>query len=333
MAAFSTPFWSLVTGAAVLAAGVAYLARPAGDAPAEAHALGGLPDRSARLADVVLPPDPEAAPPAHEAALVAASPFTVDPLGRLVVSAKTLPVLDNWLALVPHGQPLAAIEARLRAELPPLAAERAWRLLQSHAAYRDAEREMLRELKAQGPLAPRDLLDRQMALRRRHFDSVTVQELFGVQEARALYASEVARIFADKRLTEAQQTQRLLALRMGLPPEVAAQEFGGSEFSLAMERIASQMREEGENDDEVVYRRKQFVDVEGAKSLVEQEREQLDRRRQAWELRHPAFVREREAIFTTHEFDTPERQALLDELLQQHFKGEQLTDARRLGLR
>lgn len=333
MAAFSTPFWSAVAGAAVLAAGVAYLARPSDDAPQGTHALSALPDRTARLADVALPPDADEAPAPRATSLPAASPFTIDHLGRLVVSAKTLPVLDSWLALVPRGEPLAQIEARLRVELPPLAAERAWPLLKSYAAYREAEREMLRALKAQGTLAARDVLDRTMALRRRHFDTVTVQELFGVQEARALYASEVARIFADKSLSEAQQAQRLLALRMSLPPEVAAQEFGGTEFSVAMERIASQMREEGENDDEVVFRRKQFVEVEGAKSVVEREREQAETQRQAWELRHPAFVRQREALLAAHEFDSPERQALLDELLQQHFKGEQLTEARRLGLR
>ena len=333
MAAFSTPFWSAVTGVAVLAAGVAYLARPSDDAPQATHTFSALPDRTAQLADVVLPADPDEAPAPRATTLPAASPFTIDHLGRLVVSARTLPVLDSWLALVPRGQPLTPIEARLRAELPPLAAERAWPLLTRYAAYREAEREMLRELKAHGAVAARDLLDRTMALRRRHFDTVTVQELFGVQEARALYASEVARIFADKSLNESQQAQRLMALRMSLPPEVAEQEFGGTEFSVAMERIASQMREEGENDDEVVFRRKQFVDVEGAKSRLEVEREQLDTQRQAWELRHPGFVREREALLAAHEFDSPERQQLLDELLQQHFKGEQLREARRLGVR
>ncbi|MCR5884446.1 lipase chaperone [Rhizobacter sp. J219] len=163
----------------------------------------------------------------------------------------------------------------------------------------------------------------------RHSDGA---KIFGVQEARALYASEVARIFADTSLTETQQAQRLFALRMGLPPEVAAQEFAGTEFSVAMERIAAQMRDEGESDDEVVFRRRQFVDVEGAKSPVELEREQLDTRRQAWSLRHPAFVRQRDALFAAHPFDSPERAALLDELLQQHFQGEQLHEARSLGL-
>lgn len=334
VAAFSTPFWSTVAGVAVLAAGVAYLARPAEEAPRAAHtSLGELPDRTARLADVVLPADADEISTPGANALPAGSPFTVDHLGRLVVSARTLPVLDSWLGLVPRGQPLTPIEPRLRAELPPLAAERAWPLLQRYATYRDAEREMLRELKAQGTATPRELLDKTMTLRRRHFDTVTVQELFGVQEARALYASEVASIFADKSLSEAQQAQRLMALRLSLPPEVAAQEFGGTEFSVGMERIAWQMREEGENDDEVVFRRKQFVEVDGAQSLLEREREQLDTQSQAWELRHPGFVRQREAILAAHEFDSPERQQLLDELLQQHFKGEQLQEARRLGQR
>lgn len=332
MAAFSTPFWAAVASVAALAAGVSYLAHPSDEGHDPVHSLGAPPDRSARLADVMLPAEADDTAATPPPALRAGSPFTVDSLGRLVVSAKTLPVLDSWLALVARGQPLAPLEPRLRAELPPLAAERAWPLLQRYAAYRDAEREMLRERKAHGAVPPRELLDKTMALRRRHFDTVTVQELFGVQEARALYASEVARIFADTSLTETQQAQRLFALRMGLPPEVAAQEFAGTEFSVAMERIAAQMRDEGESDDEVVFRRRQFVDVEGAKSPVELEREQLDTRRQAWSLRHPAFVRQRDALFAAHPFDSPERAAQLDELLQQHFQGEQLHEARSLGL-
>ncbi len=68
----------------------------------------------------------------------------------------------------------------------PLAAERAWSLLRAHAAYRLAEREMLALRLTQAPLNPRELLDKTMALRRRHYDSVSVQELFGVQEARGL---------------------------------------------------------------------------------------------------------------------------------------------------
>lgn len=333
MAAFSTPFWAALAAVATLAAGVSYLARPSDPRDDPTHSLSGPPDRSARLADVVLPADADNSAPPPPPTLRAGSPFTVDSLGRLVVSAKTLPVLDSWLALVARGQPLTPLEPRLRAELPPLAAERAWPLLQRYAAYREAEREMLREAKAHGAVPARELLEKTMALRRRHFDTVTVQELFGVQEARALYASEVARIFADTSLTEAQQAQRLFALRMALPPEVAAQEFAGTEFSVAMERIAAQMRDEGESDEEVVFRRRQFVEVDGAKSSVEVEREQLDTQRQAWELRHPAFVRRREALFAEHPFDSPERQALLDELLQQHFKGQELTDARHLGLR
>lgn len=331
--AFSTPFWAAMAGVAALAAGVSYLARPAdeGDTPRGSFTLEDTRS-TARLADVVLPADADKAPASPAAALRPASPFTIDSLGRLVVNAKTLPVLDSWLASIGTGQPLAPLEARLRSELPPLAAERAWPLLRSYAAYRDAERELLKQLKAQGAVAPREQLDKTMALRRRHFDTVTVQELFGVQEARALYASEVARIFADTTLTEAQQAQRVLALRMNLPPEVAQQEFGGTEFSIAMERIAAQMRDEGENDDEVLFRRRQFVDSEGARSAVEIEREQLEAQRHAWSLRHPGYVRQRDALLATHEFDTPERQQLLDELLRQHFRPEQMAEARAHGL-
>jgi hypothetical protein len=333
MAAFSTPFWMAVASAAALAAGVSYLARPQ-ESERLASSAQGLPDLPSMRAGPAHAHDDgepvhsaQAAPqtPAREA-----SPFTIDSLGRLVVSSKTLAVMDGWLASTPTAagnEPnLAALDTRLRAALPPLAAERAARLIRSHAAYRQAEREMLAQLKSQAPLSARDLLDKTMALRRRHFDSVSVQELFGVLEARGLYASDVARILADTSLSEAQQAQRILALRLNLPPEVAAQEFGGSEFSFAMEKHAALMREQGENDVEVAYMRKQFVDTEGARSVLEIENEQLQAQRQAWELRHPGFVRQRDALLAS---EAEDRQAQLEALLRQHFRSDEIAEARR----
>ncbi len=331
MAAFTTPFWSALAGVTAVAAVVAYLSWPQADANAasSARTLAAIERNTPALADVAVPDadDPRAPP---ENTLPAGSPFSLDPLGRLLVNEKTLPVLDSWLALAGRGQPLAPLEPRLRSQLPVLAAERAIDLLHRHAAYRDDERELLRQLKTQAPLSPRELLDRQMALRRRHFDSVSVQELFGVQEARGLYASEVARIFADPHLSEVQQRQRLLALRMSLPPEVAAQEFGGTEFSFAMEKQAAEMRLRGESDAEVVHLRRQFVDTEGAKSVLEIEREKLDTERQAWELRHPSFIRERDQVYASG-LDVPEQQQQLERLLQSHFKPAERDKARQLG--
>jgi hypothetical protein len=338
MAAFSTPFWLAVTAVVALAAGVSHLARPREGDRVDSSArvladLAGLRDTPSITAadhDDEVPVVPASA----QAAAREASPFTIDSLGRLVVSSKTLAVMDSWLASAPiaagnaaRNEPnLAALDARLRAALPPLAAERAARLIRSHAAYRQAEREMLAQLKSQAPLSARDLLDKTMALRRRHFDSVSVQELFGVSEARGLYASDVARILADTSLSEAQQAQRILALRLNLPPEVAAQEFGGSEFSFAMEKHAALMREQGENDAEVAYMRKQFVDTEGARSVLEIENEQLQAQRQAWELRHPGFVRQRDALLAS---EAEDRQAQLEALLRQHFRSDEIAEARR----
>ena len=330
MAAFSTPFWTTVAGVAVLAAAVSYMARPQEGARLNSSAgmLQELSESRVMAHDTHVPdadntPLAEARPaPTREA-----SPFTIDALGRLVVTDKTLPVLDSWLLLAGPAKNMALIEAPLRAALPPLAAERAWRLLQAHAAYRQAERELLAQLKTEAPLSARELLDQTMALRRRHYDSVSVQELFGVQEARGLYASEVARILADTGLSEAQQTQRLLALRMSLPLEVAAQEFGGSEFSLALEKQVAEMRANGENDAEVTYLRKQFVDTEGARSVLEVEQEQLQAQKQAWELRHPTYVRQRNELINA-DIEPEDKQRQLASLLRQHFRPDEMAAAR-----
>jgi hypothetical protein len=139
-----------------------------------------------------------------------------------------------------------------------------------------------------------------------------------VREARRAYAAEVARIFADPHLNEAQQQHRLLVLRLNLAPEVAAQEFDGAEFSFAMERQVAAMRASGENDDEVLHLRRQFVEVDGAKSVIERERERLDTERQAWALRHPGFIREREQVYAAA-LGVAETAQRLDALLQAHF--------------
>lgn len=338
MAAFSTPFWAALIGIAAVAGGVSYVARDDGRArnAAAAYDSGLSGYSSAALADRTQPDhtdhtdqtDPADAPPARRAAVVrSAAPFSIDTLGRLVVSTKTLAVMDSWLAQAPQPGELAALEPRLRAELPPLAAERAYGLLRSYASYRAAERALLQQLKAQPTLTAREQLDQTMALRRRHFDSVSVQELFGVQEARSLYASEVARILADGSLSEAQQAQRIQALRLGLPPEVAAQEFGGTDFSLAMEREAANMRERGEPDAEVAFMRRQFVDVEGARSQLEIDNEKLAAQKQAWELRHPGFVRERDAVLAS-EAEEADKQAHMERLLRQHFSAAEIDEAR-----
>jgi lipase chaperone LimK len=332
-AAFSTPFWIAVAGVTSLAMGVSHLAQPTANADAgtSAHTLAAIERNTARLADVAVPPQDDERPTidrSEPGTRQPVSPFTVDSLGRLVVSASTVAVLDSWLASIGRGQPLAALEPRLRAELPTLAAERAFSLLRHHAAYREDERELLRLLQAQQPpVSQREQLDRTMALRRRHFDSVSVQELFGVQEARGLYASEASRILADTTLSEAQQAQRLLALRMSLPPEVAAQEFGGSEFSFAMEKQVAEMRARGENDAEVTFLRKQFVDVEGARSVLEVENEQLQVQRQAWELRHPTFVRERDQLINA-DIAPEDKQRQLAALLRQNFRPDAIATAR-----
>lgn len=334
MAAFSTPFWIAVAGVTAVAAGVAHLAQPAPHTTvsSSAHTLAVIERHTPALADVVVPDEEaERAHPAAPLVRPALARFTIDPLGRLAVNARTVAVLDNWLAVAANRSQLSLLEPHLRADLPPMAADRAWGLLRSHAAYRDAERAMLQQLKSMAPPpSPRELLDRTMALRRRHFDSVSAQELFGLQEARGLYAAEVASIFADRTLSEAQQMQRLLALRNSLPPMVVAEEFGGSTFSFALERQVADMRASGESDAEVVHLRRQFVDAEGLKSVIEQEREQLDAQRAQWELRHAGFVRQREALFAA-DIDVPTRQQQLDALLQQHFKPSEMADAQRFA--
>lgn len=333
MAAFSTSFWLLVASAAAGAAGVEYLTRPQQNVPRAgmAESLATFEAQLPRLADVVTAEEDAAQVPltgAFSSPPPPANAFAVDALGRLVVTARTVQVLDGWIAAAGIGKPIGLIEPKLRSGLPPLAADRAWALLRGYAAYRMEEFDTLAPL--QRRLPERELLERTVALRRRHFDAVSMQELFGVHEARSLYVLEVARILADVTLTEAEQSNRLRELRAGLPPEVAAEEFGGAIFSFSMEREVAQMRARGLDNAEIVNFRRQYVDLPGAKSVVELERERLSEQREAWQQLHQAFMRERDQIYSSV-LDPQERQSRLEELLRAYFQSNELDAARQLA--
>jgi lipase chaperone LimK len=323
---FSMPFWGALAGVAVLAAGVAYLAQPVAGGSSRLPASADAHSTSVeRLADRGVADD-EVAPPLHPQAR---SLFAVDTLGRLAVSAATLGALETAtrrLPASPADADLAQLEADVRAGLPPIAADRAWSLARRYLAWREDDRALQRQARdRQWPA--RERFDASVALRRRHFDSVSAQELFGLQEARALYAFEVARILADGTLSEAQHTQQVMALRLGLPPALQAEE-SAIVFSLPMERQVVQMREQGIAENEITYMRRQYVDAEGGRSALDVENEQRALRQQAWELRHPAFVRQRDALREAEGLDERERREQLEQLLQQHVPPAERESAR-----
>lgn len=330
MAAFSTSFWLIATGVAAVAAGVAYVTEPPLDlrSASASQSLAAFEQQLPKLADV--PSRDEGAHVASDGAtfaLPAAGAFVFDHSGALLVTPSTIKVLDGWAAAT-IGKPADVVEGQLRASLSRTAGDRAWALLRAYLAYRQEERATLEPL--QGRVPESELLRRTMALRQRHFDAVSIRELFGNAEARSLYASEVARILADATLTDTQQLNLLRELRLSLPPEVADKEFGGSSLSLAMEREVAQMRARGLDDAEIVHFRRQYVDVPGAKSVVEVEREKLAEQRAVWQQQHSAFIRERDQVYSSN-LEPQAQQNRLDELLRAYFKSDEVDTARKLA--
>ncbi|MBI5256992.1 MAG: hypothetical protein HY855_10875 [Burkholderiales bacterium] len=330
----------LVGSALALAIAFAAWTTPDGRGSAPAS-MPSAPDRPLQaLADVPGADEADAADPPRPLPTAAAAgaapgaatpPLAADVLGRLVVDAGTVGVLEAWLLAAPADA--AALAARraafgqaLGARLPPLAVAQAVDLLRRYQAYREDER-ALRQRPGTEAADARERLDHLAALRRRHFDLATAQALFGLAEARARHGLDVAAVLADPRLSEAQQAQQILALRANLPAPLLAEESVAA-FSLALERQVAQMRQDGAPEAEIHYLRQQYVEVEGEPSALEREQAQQAQRRQAWELRHAGYVRQREAVLGDDTLDAATRHQRLERLLNTQLPAAERATAR-----
>lgn len=149
-----------------------------------------------------------------------AAMFTVDEQGQLLVDHATKAALDAlWWELSETADPLALehMQTRLRTALPGAAGMRAAALLGSYQAYR-------LELGSSAPAeAPNDAisiehqLQREAAVRQRHFDAATAELLFGEEEAYLRALAAAMRVEADESLTAPQKPAHLqeLHLRLG----------------------------------------------------------------------------------------------------------------------
>ena len=244
--------------------------------------------------------------------------------GDLSVDANTRGALDVLLASLgnpPTAAELQGLEDALRRAMPGEAATQAIALVRSYASYTSAAAAdsaaqqaptTLDELKA--------LLDKTIALRRKHFDANMAQALFGAEEALSGHALAVQAIEADPQLSYAEKSARIKTLRDQLPPEAASQEAPETLAMSEMDNKLNALRQQGATAAQIEQVRQRYLGTEAAQSLGEMEAE-----RARWESRYQAFLQQKKALGATGATDM---NAQVEALLRQHYSDEELLAAR-----
>lgn len=244
--------------------------------------------------------------------------------GDLSVDTHTRGALDVLLASLgnpPTASELQGLEDALRRAMPGEAATQAIALVRRYVDYTRAA--AADSATQQAPTTPDELkalLDKTIALRRKHFDAATAQALFGAEEALSRHALAVQAIEADPQLSYAEKTARIKTLREQLPPEAASQETPESLAMSEMDQQINALRQQGATAAQIEQVRQRYLGTEAAQSLGEMEAE-----RARWESRYQAFLQQKKALGTTGATDM---NAQVEALLRQHYSDEELLAAK-----
>jgi len=244
--------------------------------------------------------------------------------GDLSVDANTrgaLDVLLTSLGTPPTAAELQGLEDALRRAMPGEAATQAMALVHRYADYTNAA--AADSAAQQAPTTPDELkalLDKTIALRRKHFDADTAQALFGAEEALSRHALAVQAIEADPQLSYAEKTARIKTLRDQLPPEAASQEAPETLAMSEMDNKLNALRQQGATAAQIEQVRQRYLGNHAAQSLGEMEAE-----RARWESRYEAFLQQKKALGATGATDM---NAQVEALLRQHYSDEELLAAR-----
>jgi lipase chaperone LimK len=250
--------------------------------------------------------------------------FPVDADGHLIVVRAVRERFDWFLAASgeePAERLRARIEAAIALQLGPDAEQEALALLDDYLAYRAAVREL-----AEGGGAALDLerrFQRLRELRRAHLGPAA-EAFFGAEEARARVEIARRRVARDPDLSEEDRSARLAALDAELPAEVRdTREAVRAPSRLRAEEAA--LRAAGAGEGEIRALRERRFGAEAAERL-----EALDRRRADFEARLGAY-REARASLLARDFPDPAaREAALEALRADHFRGPERTRVRAL---
>jgi lipase chaperone LimK len=243
--------------------------------------------------------------------------------GDMRVDENTRGALDVLLASLstpPTAAELDELEAALRRAMPGEAATQSIALVRRYADYTQAA---AADSAAQQPpttLAELNaLLDKTIALRRKHFDAETAQSLFGSEEAQTRHVLALQAIEADTQLSAADKAARVKALRAQMPPEAAAHEPSVSLAMGEMEDKIAALRRQGASAAQIEQARQGYIGTEAAQAMGE-----MELQRERWESRYQAFLQEKRALGASGATDT----AQVEALLRQHYSDEELTAAK-----
>jgi len=248
--------------------------------------------------------------------------FVVDAAGHLVPTPDALALFDYFLAATGE-EPLTALRARIVAEirmrLAPPAAPEAEALLDAYLAYRDEARRLFESGGEGLPLERRVQLVRE--LRRQVFGPEVARALFAAEEERWFADLELRRVLRDPDLSPDERARRIEAVEAELPAEVGEAR-RASEVALQLRRDEAALSSVGAGPAEIHALRVDRFGEAAAGRLAA-----LDDARASWDARVADWQEERARILAE---DPGDPAAALEAARRTRFEGAELRRIRAL---
>ena len=262
-----------------------------------------------------------------ESAVADTGVFKLDGKGNLILDADTrvrLEMLISELPMNATGHELQAIERSAIAGLPQHAAQQASRILDGYMRYFKAEMALSADFAAGNTIAPEDMFNKVIALRRQHLGAPVADALFAVQEAQDRYGIQIAMMEADPKLTVQEKLARIDVLQNTLPKGAADlnSDLDASRSALLMEQGVAALRQQGASEVQVQQLRERHAGAEAAKSIGEMEVQKLD-----WERRQQEFLQQKN-IITQMNLSEQQKLGRIEALLGQLYSEEEIPAAR-----
>ncbi|HEY0821432.1 MAG TPA: lipase secretion chaperone [Rhizobacter sp.] len=309
---------SIAAAAAAMVLGVWLVASPPDD-PEPGPAVASQPPGTT---DVRPPPRPAGSAPTSVADATRLLELGV--AGDLTIDMHTRSALDLLLDSLgpdPSAADLQRLEEQLRRSMPGEAATQAMALVRRYAGYQRAAQA---EAAAQQPPATAQeleaLLDKNAALRRKHFDDATARALFGAEEEQTRLDLAMNAVQADPKLSPQEKAAQIQALRERAPRDLPGLQAPVPAAHVEMENRIASLRQQGATPAQIEQVRRQYLGDEAARALAESEAQAAH-----WEARYQAYAQQKKAIVAAA---PPDMSSQLESALRQHFSEEELAAAR-----
>lgn len=252
--------------------------------------------------------------PSHQGTAVDGA-VRLDADGQVITDRQLRRLFEYFLTGLGKASP-EALKARMRAalegrDLPPEAVAQVMALFDQYLGYRRA----LGELDRPGGSATslRQAFEARYQLRREIFGAAAADGLFGREEAVDRYALKKRELMDNEQLTPEQRQRRLELLEQQLPREVreARQR---TRVAVELRERTQALRESGADAARIHALREEMVGTAAARRLAE-----LESRRSEWRQRLQAYREERQQIANSPGLAPEDKEAALDNLLDERF--------------